>query len=138
MESLTAARQSAVSGSEPSDAVRVVNALLTQLDSLRRYKNALVLTTSNLTGAIDTAFVDRADIKQYIGPPGIKARYEILGSCLQELARAGVVAPFGAFLTMEELAPMLPTPPPTFEVVQVLAPHDGDARSRWPSRCPPA
>ena len=31
------------------DAVRVVNALLTQLDQLRRYKNALVLTTSNLS-----------------------------------------------------------------------------------------
>ena len=48
--------------------------MLTQLDGLRRYKNALVLTTSNLTGAIDGAFVDRADIKQYIGPPGQRAR----------------------------------------------------------------
>ena len=67
----------------------MVNALLTQLDGLRRYKNALVLTTSNLTGAIDAAFVDRADIKQYVGPPGVAARYQILGSCLQELGRAG-------------------------------------------------
>ena len=32
VESLTAARQKAMSGSEPGDAVRVVNALLTQLD----------------------------------------------------------------------------------------------------------
>jgi hypothetical protein len=40
-----------------------VNALLTQLDRLRRHPNALVLTTSNITGAIDLAFVDRADIK---------------------------------------------------------------------------
>ena len=92
--------------------MRVVNALLTQLDGLKRYKNALVVTTSNLTvhharlepahlahgrtrpgaparprrpaahacaprraqGAIDAAFVDRADIKQYIGPPGLGAR----------------------------------------------------------------
>ena len=69
--------------------MRVVNALLTQLDGLRRYKNALVLTTSNLTGAIDAAFVDRADIKQYVGPPGVAARYQILSSCLLELGRAG-------------------------------------------------
>ena len=32
----------------------------------------LVLTTSNITEAIDLAFVDRADIKAYIGPPGLK------------------------------------------------------------------
>ena len=147
-----AARKAAISGNEPSDAVRVVNALLTQLDGLKRYKNALVVTTSNLTvhrarlepahlahlahgrtrpgaparprrpaahacaprraqGAIDAAFVDRADIKQYIGPPGlgarpatatatatttttatatactVRCRYDILTSCLLELRR---------------------------------------------------
>ena len=65
VESLAAARKSAVSGSEPSDAIRVVNALLTQLDSLKRHPNVLILTTSNITEAIDAAFVDRADIKQY-------------------------------------------------------------------------
>lgn len=56
-------QQAAVSGSEPSDAIRAVNALLTQLDALRRRPNAVVLTTSNITEAIDAAFVDRADIK---------------------------------------------------------------------------
>lgn len=65
MESLTAARKAALSGSEPSDAIRVVNAVLTQLDALKNYANVLVLTTSNITEAIDIAFVDRADIKQY-------------------------------------------------------------------------
>ena len=57
VESLTAARRA--SGSEPSDAIRVVNALLTQLDQIRRYPNVILLTTSNMTGAIDLAFVDR-------------------------------------------------------------------------------
>jgi SpoVK/Ycf46/Vps4 family AAA+-type ATPase len=52
VESLTAARQAALSGSEPSDAIRVVNALLTQIDGLRRFPNALLLTTSNLIEAI--------------------------------------------------------------------------------------
>ena len=59
VESLTAARQAALQGSEPSDAIRVVNALLTQLDRLKAYRNVLVLTTSNITDAIDAAFIDR-------------------------------------------------------------------------------
>lgn len=123
VESLTAARAGAMSGKEPSDALRVcllsspsffaragcsltpclfarlahaqvVNALLTQLDKLKHRKNVLVMTTSNLSAAIgaspafflalpapstrsaaneqscattDGAFIDRADIKQYIG-----------------------------------------------------------------------
>ena len=48
-----------MSGSEPSDAIRVVNALLTQIDQVKRHPNVLILTTSNVTGAIDLAFVDR-------------------------------------------------------------------------------
>lgn len=39
VESLSAARKAALSGMEPSDAIRVVNALLTQLDQLRQRKN---------------------------------------------------------------------------------------------------
>jgi len=59
VESLTSARASAMGGSEPSDAVRVVNAMLTQLDRLKRNHNVLTLCTSNLSSAIDAAFIDR-------------------------------------------------------------------------------
>jgi len=52
VESLTAARKAALSGSEPTDSIRVVNALLTQIDALKSRDNVLVLTTSNITGAI--------------------------------------------------------------------------------------
>ncbi len=45
-----------------------------QLDALKAYPNVLVLTTSNITEAIDLAFVDRADIKAYVGPPGAQVR----------------------------------------------------------------
>ncbi|RKP05114.1 P-loop containing nucleoside triphosphate hydrolase protein, partial [Thamnocephalis sphaerospora] len=93
VESLTAARRSALSGTEPSDAIRVVNAVLTQLDRIRQRPNVLLLTTSNITEAIDVAFVDRADIKQYIGPPSAPAIYQILASCVQELMRVGIIAP---------------------------------------------
>merc|ERR1711942_428762 len=91
VESLTSARKKAMSGSEPSDAIRVVNALLTQLDSIKNAPNVLILTTSNITGAIDLAFVDRADIKQYVGPPSQGAIYQILHSCIVELVRNSLV-----------------------------------------------
>ena len=91
VESLTAARQSSMSGNEPSDAVRVVNALLTEIDRLRARPNVLVLATSNLTEAIDPAFLDRADLKQYVGPPVHMARYRILLSSISELVKRGIV-----------------------------------------------
>ncbi|KAI5014633.1 pachytene checkpoint protein 2 homolog [Hordeum vulgare subsp. vulgare] len=91
VESLAAARQAAISGSEPSDSIRVVNALLTQMDKLKAWPNVIILTTSNITTAIDIAFVDRADIKAYVGPPTLQARYEILRSCIDELFRVGIL-----------------------------------------------
>lgn len=106
VESLTAARASAMAGNEPSDALRVsksstmfylliaqqvVNALLTQLDKLKHRKNVMVMATSNLANAIDTAFVDRADIVQYIGLPPQEALYTILCNCLHELMKRGII-----------------------------------------------
>ncbi|KAK7695669.1 hypothetical protein QCA50_000305 [Cerrena zonata] len=91
VESLTAARAGAMAGTEPSDALRVVNALLTQLDKLKHRKNVLVMSTSNLAKAIDSAFVDRADIVQYIDLPPREAVYEIMRTCLAELITKGVV-----------------------------------------------
>jgi hypothetical protein len=38
---------------------QVVNALLTQLDRLKRYENVLVLTTSNITQALGACARDR-------------------------------------------------------------------------------
>ncbi|XP_063626681.1 pachytene checkpoint protein 2 homolog [Cydia splendana] len=93
VESLAHARRAAMAGLEPSDALRAVNALLTQLDRLRRLPNALVLATSNLTTAVDVAFVDRADLKRRVGPPAARAAYEILRGCCEELMARGVVAP---------------------------------------------
>ncbi|KAG9317224.1 AAA-domain-containing protein [Chiua virens] len=108
VESLTAARAGAMAGTEPSDGLRVsvhqgqifssssgliqvVNALLTQLDKLRHRKNVLVMSTSNLVKAIDSAFVDRADIIQYVDKPPREAVYEILRSSLCEFILKGIV-----------------------------------------------
>lgn len=71
-----------------------MNALLTQIDQLKKCKNVLILTTSNITKAIDLAFVDRADIKMYIGPPTLKARYQIMLSCIEELQRVKIITPY--------------------------------------------
>jgi hypothetical protein len=90
VESLASSRNTASSG-DPSDAMRAVNSLLTSLDRLRSFPNVLVLATTNLTGAVDEAFVDRVDLKIHIGMPILKARYQILRSCVEELARVGII-----------------------------------------------
>lgn len=57
------------------------------MDQIRNYPNVLILTTSNLTSSIDLAFIDRSDLKQFIGYPSIKAIYEIYLSAIKELKR---------------------------------------------------
>ena len=53
------------------------------------------------------AFVDRADIKAYIGPPSVRARYEMLRSCVAELMRVGILAagpPLLSWLQLQDSA----------------------------------
>ncbi|RVE62606.1 hypothetical protein OJAV_G00158710 [Oryzias javanicus] len=106
VESLTAARNASQAGTEPSDAIRVVNSVLTQLDQIKRHSNVVILTTSNVTEKIDLAFVDRADIKQYIGPPSEKGIYNIFLSCLEELMKCQIISPRQPLFTMYELETM--------------------------------
>lgn len=61
--------------------------VFTTFVSYCRHSNVVILTTSNVTEKIDLAFVDRADIKQYIGPPSVKGIYSIYLSCLEELMK---------------------------------------------------
>uniref|UniRef100_A0A182QT70 AAA+ ATPase domain-containing protein n=1 Tax=Anopheles farauti TaxID=69004 RepID=A0A182QT70_9DIPT len=84
-----------ISSNEPSDSIRVVNAVLTQLDHLRRYSNVFILATSNLTDNIDTAFLDRADFIQYIGNPTEQAIYEIYRMALHDLFNVGIITTDG-------------------------------------------
>ena len=65
--------------------------MLTQLDQLKKRKNVLVLTTSNITEAIDGAFIDRADLKIHIAEPGVLGVYSILSSCVDELVSRGLI-----------------------------------------------
>lgn len=90
VESLAYAR-SAMSSNEPRDAMRVVNAVLTQLDDIKACPNVLILATSNLAQSIDLAFLDRADIRQYIGNPDVPAIRAIYKTMLAELMTTGIV-----------------------------------------------
>ncbi|OQR69267.1 ATP binding protein-like [Tropilaelaps mercedesae] len=87
VESLAHSRAAAAAGNEPSDAIRVVNAVLTQLDRLKMMPNVLIMTTSNVESSIDGAFVDRADLCVYVGHPSPPAISKIFGSCLKELVK---------------------------------------------------
>ncbi|KAH8399396.1 hypothetical protein KR215_009673, partial [Drosophila sulfurigaster] len=90
VESLAYAR-SAMSSNEPRDAMRVVNAMLTQLDEIKLSPNVLILATSNLANSIDLAFLDRADIRQFIGLPAMPAIRSIYKSMLVELMAKHIV-----------------------------------------------
>ena len=93
VESLSASRARAVrAGTEPADAVRAVNALLTQLDLLRARPNVLTVATSNITAAVDAAFLDRADLALRVPLPAPRARARILRSALNELRRIEVIS----------------------------------------------
>lgn len=52
-----------------------------------------MFTTSNITEAIDTAFLDRADIRLYIGNPTAEIAYCILKSCITELMVKRIIQP---------------------------------------------
>lgn len=84
VESIAFARGN-VSTNEPSDSVRVVNSVLTQLDKIKKFPNVLTIATSNLTKSIDLAFLDRADIVQFIGQPSADAIFKIISSAVTEL-----------------------------------------------------
>ncbi|KAF2090825.1 AAA-domain-containing protein, partial [Saccharata proteae CBS 121410] len=95
VESLTASREKSATGNECGDAMRATNQLLTGLDRLRHRPNVIVLCTSNLVMAIDSAFLDRVDVKQFVPNPEPRAVYEILRSCLNELIRCEIITTTG-------------------------------------------
>ncbi|EJW88409.1 hypothetical protein WUBG_00676, partial [Wuchereria bancrofti] len=73
VESLTIARSALLNRNEPTDAIRAVNAVLTQ--------------------SLDEAFTDRTDLSRFVGYPSANAVYAIFRSCIQEMQRIGIVEP---------------------------------------------
>ncbi|OAX82914.1 hypothetical protein ACJ72_02739 [Emergomyces africanus] len=91
VETLTARREQSLHGNEPFDAMRAVNALLTALDRLRHRPNVVVFCTSNLISALDSAFLDRVDIKRFMPNPSSRIIYEIYKDCLENLSNCGLI-----------------------------------------------
>ncbi|KAI9931451.1 hypothetical protein MW887_010026 [Aspergillus wentii] len=91
VETLAARRERSLNGNEPFDAVRAVNALLTGLDKMKPHPNVVVICTSNLVTALDQAFLDRVDIKQFMPHLSNRAIYGIYKDCLEELNRCGII-----------------------------------------------
>lgn len=92
VESLGMSRDTSSSRGDPADSIRAVNALLTQIDRVRRRENVLLLCTSNLERCLDKALLDRADLVRHVGPPSQAALHSILAGCLAELTRIGIVS----------------------------------------------
>jgi SpoVK/Ycf46/Vps4 family AAA+-type ATPase len=101
VETLAASRQKMSMDANPVDVHRATDAVLTQLDYLAaEHPQLLFIATSNFTGALDEAFLSRADLVITIGLPEPNVCEEIL---LDSLRRLGSVYPKIASLTSDPL-----------------------------------
>jgi pachytene checkpoint protein 2 len=87
VETLAADRSKMSMEANPVDVHRATDAVLAQLDQLAtQYPQLLFIATSNFEKAIDTAFVSRADLVEYIGLPNPDACERILTDTVMALA----------------------------------------------------
>lgn len=92
IETIAASRDQLTQTGECYDSIRATNQLLTALDRIRHQSNVIVLCTSNLHQAIDSAFLDRVDYEVEIPAPSKAAIYEILRSTMNELIRSKIIS----------------------------------------------
>lgn len=87
VETLAADRQKMSMDANPVDVHRATDAVLAQLDQLATtYPDLLFIATSNFSGAIDDAFLSRADLIATVDLPNAEACQQILTSTLNALA----------------------------------------------------
>lgn len=88
VETLAADRKKMSLEANPVDVHRATDAVLASLDLLtRQHKNILLIATTNYPQAVDSAFLSRADLIEYIPPPNNEARAEIIRDTLEGLGR---------------------------------------------------
>ena len=89
VETLAADRRKMSLEANPVDVHRATDAVLAQLDQLAANNPQLLfVATSNFAGAIDEAFLSRADLIVSIGLPSAEACRQILFDTLARMARA--------------------------------------------------
>ncbi|QFU32244.1 AAA family ATPase [Brevundimonas sp. Bb-A] len=88
VETIAADRKKMSLEANPVDVHRATDAVLASLDLLtRQHKNILLIATTNYPQAVDSAFLSRADLIEYIPPPNNEARAEIIRDTLEGLGR---------------------------------------------------
>jgi AAA+ superfamily predicted ATPase len=89
VETLAADRRKMSMETNPVDVHRATDAVLTELDRLAAdHPQLLFAATSNFAGAIDQAFLSRADLVVTIGLPTPEACRQILVDTLERIAKA--------------------------------------------------
>lgn len=86
VESILTSRKRASAG-DPSDVIRGVNTVLTEIDDLKNEHNTVVLATTNLPEMLDNSFLDRALLKIYFGNPKPEEALKILRETINHLER---------------------------------------------------
>lgn len=89
VESMVVARSQASLAANPADVHRATDAVLTAIDSNASALPQLIfVATSNFTGAIDEAFLSRADVAIHVPTPDVSGVLAILKITLEAMAMA--------------------------------------------------
>lgn len=88
VETIVADRQRLSLEANPIDVHRATDAALAGVDALTRsHRNTLIIATTNFEGAVDRAFLSRADWIERIGPPNAEARGTIFAEMIDAFAQ---------------------------------------------------
>ncbi|MGH9511434.1 MAG: AAA family ATPase [Terriglobales bacterium] len=89
VESMVVARSQASLAANPADVHRSTDAVLTAVDSnASSLPHLLFVATSNFTGAIDEAFLSRADVAIHVPAPDVAGVLAILRATLEAMGTA--------------------------------------------------
>ncbi len=89
VESMVVARSQASLAANPADVHRATDAVLTAIDSsASTLPHLIFVATSNFTGAIDEAFLSRADVAIHVPTPDVPGVLAILKATLEAMSKA--------------------------------------------------
>jgi ATP-dependent 26S proteasome regulatory subunit len=89
VESMVVARSQASLAANPADVHRATDAVLTAIDSnASAFPHLIFVATSNFTGAIDEAFLSRADVAIHVPAPDARGVLAILRATLDAMSIA--------------------------------------------------
>ena len=109
VESMVVARSQASLAANPADVHRATDAVLTAIDSnASAFPHLIFVATSNFTGAIDEAFLSRADVAIHVPAPDAAGVLAILKTTLEAMAKGfPALADLASKQQLEEVATAL-------------------------------